>query len=161
MRRRQEILQIRSIRHLRGRARSLSPPTHPMERCPERQERRNSYPNLAKSISAAWSNADIHSRTSVDDIYPDNTLCKMCRGVNAEEVMSESGYQHLLFGELKASAMSCILCNILFGWFEEAEWVDSFQRIVLKDQRIGLKDQRIALKDQRVFLVGENIQAVE
>ncbi|KAI0440371.1 heterokaryon incompatibility protein-domain-containing protein [Xylaria telfairii] len=153
IRRKQWLLQKESIVYLQGRAQSLPPLTHPIGIHDERWKRRNSYPNLAKSISEARCSTYTLSQRNVDDICPDNTLCETCRGLDAEVLISESGYQHLLNSELTASAKSCSLCYMLWSYFNKwdirmdpckpsrtAEWWNNL-RVVLRDHRARLVDE--------------------
>lgn len=92
------------------------PPREHCTRIPdEGRECRRSHASLIRSRSPARSIARKEDCTNVDDIPPDNTLCQICREINAEDIMSEPGYRHLPLSELRESAKSCGLCRIISG----------------------------------------------
>ncbi|KAI1145750.1 hypothetical protein F4825DRAFT_443002 [Nemania diffusa] len=114
-RHKRELLQNRSIEHLRGRSMSVPPREHCTRIPDEGRECRRSHASLIRSRSPARSIARKEDCTNVDDIPPDNTLCQICREINAEDIMSEPGYRHLPLSELRESAKSCGLCRIISG----------------------------------------------
>ncbi|KAI0431138.1 heterokaryon incompatibility protein-domain-containing protein [Xylaria sp. FL1042] len=75
----------------------------------------------------------------INNIAPDDALCQTCRMVNAERIISKTGYRHLPLADLKKSSRSCHFCYILRKKLHlakaEIQWSNKL-RIYLKGQQI-------------------------
>jgi hypothetical protein len=146
----------RQIDHLGGRASSLSPitsweaeggeVTYPEKRHLEWEEeraRRKSFPRCPSSSPRSTVHDEEFQENvaaakpidSLNDIDLDDTLCNICRGINAEVIESETGYPHRLLADLEESSANCQLCLFLRHHFGEPEfpWSNRF-RVVLRHQ---------------------------
>ncbi|KAI1350980.1 heterokaryon incompatibility protein-domain-containing protein [Xylaria sp. FL0043] len=110
------------------------------------EQRRESFSSMTvKPPSASPSVPREPVGCYLNDVDPDDTLCETCRMVNAERILSKSGYLHHPLADLKISSRNCHFCYLLRKKLHlaklELQWSNKF-RICLKDQHIFVAHTR-------------------